>query len=38
MSASFGTWIGSGAAGSWQPQISPALIDDPPFPGPGRSC
>ena len=32
MSASFGTWIGSGAAGSWQPQISSALVDDPRFP------
>lgn len=32
MSASFGTWIGSGAAGTWQPQINPALVDDPRFP------
>ena len=32
MSASFGTWIGSGAAGSWQSQISSALVDDPRFP------
>ncbi len=32
MSASFGTWIGSGAAGVWQPQINAALVDDPRFP------
>ena len=32
MSASFGTWIGSGAAGVWQPRIDPSLVDDPRFP------
>jgi fatty acid synthase subunit alpha len=32
MSAQFGTWIGTGAAGTWTPQIDPALVDDPRFP------
>ncbi len=32
MSAQFGTWIGSGAAGTWTPQIDPSLVDDPRFP------
>ncbi len=32
MSAQFGTWIGSGAAGTWKPQIDPRLVDDPRFP------
>jgi 3-oxoacyl-ACP reductase-like protein len=32
MSAQFGTWIGSGAAGTWTPRIDPALVDDPRFP------
>jgi 3-oxoacyl-ACP reductase-like protein len=32
MSAQFGTWIGSGAAGTWKPQIDAKLVDDPRFP------
>lgn len=32
MSAQFGTWIGSGTAGTWTPQIDPTLVDDPRFP------
>lgn len=32
MSATFGEWIGDGAAGTWVPQIDPALVDDPRFP------
>jgi 3-oxoacyl-ACP reductase-like protein len=32
MSAQFGTWIGEGKAGTWKPQIDPALVDDPRFP------
>ena len=32
MSAHFGTWIGTGATGTWSPQIDPALVDDPRFP------
>jgi 3-oxoacyl-ACP reductase-like protein len=32
MGAQFGTWIGSGSAGTWTPQIDPALVDDPRFP------
>jgi 3-oxoacyl-ACP reductase-like protein len=32
MSAAFGTWIGTGAAGTWTPRIDPALVDDPRFP------
>lgn len=32
MSAQFGTWIGTGSAGTWTPRIDPALVDDPRFP------
>ncbi len=32
MTASFGTWIGTGAAGTWTPRIDNALVDDPRFP------
>ncbi len=32
MSAQFGNWIGTNAAGTWTPQIDPALVDDPRFP------
>ena len=32
MTAMFGTWIGSKAAGVWHPQINPNLVDDPRFP------
>lgn len=31
MSAAFGSWIGSGASGTWTPQVDPALVDDPRF-------
>ncbi len=32
MSAQFGSWIGSGAAGTWKPRIDARLVDDPRFP------
>ena len=32
MTALFGSWIGTGAAGTWTPRIDPALVDDPRFP------
>lgn len=32
MAARLGSWIGSGAAGTWIPRIDPALVDDPRFP------
>lgn len=32
MSAAFGTWIGTGAPGTWTPTVDPALVDDPRFP------
>lgn len=32
MSAAFGTWIGSGAPGTWTPAIDPTLVDDARFP------
>ncbi|MDA3959536.1 MAG: SDR family NAD(P)-dependent oxidoreductase [Planctomycetota bacterium] len=31
MAAEIGTWIGTGASGSWSPQIDPAMVDDPRF-------
>lgn len=33
MSAAFGSWIGTGAGGTWTPQVDPALVDDPRFGG-----
>lgn len=33
MSAAFGEWLGTpGGEGLWQPQIDPAMVDDPRFP------
>ncbi len=32
MSAQFGSWIGTGSAGTYTPTVDPALVDDPRFP------
>ena len=32
MSAQFGEWIGEAQAGTWKPQIDPAMVEDPRFP------
>ena len=38
MTALFGTWIGSGAPGTWTPRIDPALVDDARFPALLAAC